>query len=366
MGGGAGAANGLLSLVEPRQMGGHMEGAEAAVELKRRRGRKWGLGCLVALLAGAAAAAVGYAHLQEVYQTERLCPPVSGVVVDRDTGLPVPGAFVSRQMMGTSKNLFSGLAGGSPAEPLLRFAQRTTGEQGRFSFPADKAVLVGGFWEHLLGPDTREGIRLVVYARDYLPARSEALGFGWTTEEWKGIDWSNGPNKWHVIGPVDFSATRQGNLETGYAYRIALIQAVTEAQWKRKCHETWLLNSLYIPKSISDEWLFSDLCSYLERWPKGEKAGEYIIQLDDLAMAGGGRICTGDVQAIANLTPAEVRSTLGRMERVLALMDSLPGPSVQKNPVQARNWPSDRNELRSCIENIKEALEKRGHTTNAR
>ena len=334
-----------------------MEGSADAGEVTTRRRRTWGLACLVALAVGAAAAIVGYEHLQRVYEAERRCPPVSGVVMDRDTGLPVPGAFVSRQMMGANQNPSSGLGGSSGPEPLLRFAERTTDEQGRFSFPADKTVLAGGFWEHLLGPDTREGIRLVVYARDYLPACSEALGFGWTKEEWKAIDWSKGPDTWRVVGPLDFSATRQGSLETSYAYRIALIKAVTQAQWEEKCHETWLLNSLYIPKSISDEWLFNDLTGYLERWPDGEKAGEYYKQAWETANLSPCNPYEQDDFARGAISKEQMRIYCDRAAKIINLAESFTKPPPGISEQWLREELADYRKQLSCGEAL---LQKRG------
>ena len=243
--------------------------------MKGRAGAGNGLGCWGRLVLVLLVLLVGEGALQILFQYQRRCPPVSGVVVDRDTGRPIAGAFVTRQMLGMSRNLLYYLGGSGGPTPLLPFAGVLTNPEGRFSFPADRTVMKvsesGDPFIYVYGPDIRQAIRLVVYSPEYIPVRSQEKGFDWKKEEWLSLDQEHTHDmrnpKWKVVGPTGFSVTRSGSLWTGYQYRIEMIKAVTEAQWEEKCHETWLLNSLYIPKSISDEWLLNDLTGYLERWP---------------------------------------------------------------------------------------------------
>lgn len=300
--------------------------------MKGRVGAGSGLGCWGRLVLVLLVLLVGEGALQILFQYQRRCPPVSGVVVDRDTGRPIAGAFVTRQMLGMSRNPLYYLGGSSGPTPLLPFAGVLTNPEGRFSFPADRTVMKvsesGDPFIYVYGPDIRQAIRLVVYSPEYIPVRSQEEGFDWKKEEWLSLDQEHTHDmrnpKWKVVGPTGFSVTRSGSLWTGYQYRIEMIKAVTEAQWEEKCHETWLLNSLYIPKSISDEWLFNDLTGYLERWPQGEKAAEYYSLVWETAALGGCSYLREEL-ASGELTKAHLRTLCDRAEKIITLGEGFRG-----------------------------------------
>ncbi|MGA9750651.1 MAG: carboxypeptidase-like regulatory domain-containing protein [Acidobacteriota bacterium] len=328
--------------------------------MKGRVGAGNGLGCWGRLVLVLLVLLVGEGALQLLFQYQRRCPPVSGVVVDRDTGRPIAGAFVTRQMLGMSRNFLYYLGGSSGPTPLLPFAGVLTDAGGRFSFPADRTVMKpsesGDPFIYVYGPDIRHGIQLVVYSPEYIPVRSQEEGFDWKKEEWLSLDQEHTHDmrnpKWKVVGPTGFSVTRSGNLWTGYQYRIEMIKAVTEAQWEEKWHETWLLNSLYIPKSISDQWLFNDLTGYLERWPQGEKAGEY---LECALSTGMGASCSylRSELATGSITIEQLRVYQQRNALLLELGKRVSPPA--RGGIRYRSYQSSLQSLEAtnkCIEEI--------------
>lgn len=283
--------------------------------------------------------------LQIVFQIQRRCPPISGVIVDRETGKPVPGAFVTRQMLGMSRNPLYYLGGSSGPTPLLPFASVLTNPEGRFAFPADRTVMKpsdsGDPFIYVYGPDIRQAIRLVVYSPEYIPVRSQEEGFDWKKEKWLSLDMEHTHDmrnpRWKVAGPTGFTVERTGSLWSGYQYRIEMTKAVTEAQWEEKCHETWLLNSLYIPKSISDEWLFNDLTGYLERWPQGEKAAEYYKQVWETANLSPCNPYERDDFARGEISREQLRMYCDRAAKIIALADTF----TQAPPGISEQWLSE-------------------------
>ncbi|MEW6758689.1 MAG: hypothetical protein AB1347_10750 [Acidobacteriota bacterium] len=81
-----------------------------------------------------------------------------------------------------------------------------------------------------------------------------------------------------------FHLERKGTFWLGYCYRIEMERAETQEQWEAKCAATLSLSGRYAPREIADEWVFQDLTRYLERWPQGEKAGEYFSSLLSTAL----------------------------------------------------------------------------------
>lgn len=306
--------------------------------------------------------------LQLLFQYQRRCPPVSGVVVDRDTGEPIGGAFVTRQMLGMSRNPVYYLGGSSGPTPLLPFASQETDRQGRFAFPADKTVMKpadsGDPFIYLYGPDIRQALRIIVYSADYVPVRSKEEGFDWKKEEWLSLDQEHTSDmrnpKWKVIGPTGFSVIRSGDFGAGYHYRIEMVKAVTEAQWEEKCHDTWLLNSLYVSKDISDEWLFNDLAGYLERWPEGEKAGEYYALIWETAALG---TCDYVREALARgeLTRARLRTRCERGERILSLTNRLRRPPEGMTEDSFEKGLEEHERGIYCAKELLDAKEFSGH-----
>lgn len=267
-------------------MGGPQEKIPATGGRTARKLGCWGkLGIIVLVLI------ILEGALQIVFQYQRRCPPVSGLIVDRDTGKPIAGALVTRNMLGRSRNPIYGLAGSSGPGALLPFTLARSDGQGEFSFPSAKTMMrplqSGDPFIYLYGPDVREGLEVIVYAPDYIPARSHEEGFAWEKEQWLTMDvqktkTSKDP-KWQIYGPTGFAVSRKGSLRKGYTYRIEMVKAVTEGQWEEKCNATVMLASKYMWGYIANQWLFNDLAGYLERWPEGEKAGEYLRKLIEMA-----------------------------------------------------------------------------------
>jgi hypothetical protein len=58
----------------------------------------------------------------------------------------------------------------------------------------------------------------------------------------------------------------------GFYYKILLKRPLTETQWRAKIDSV----NLGLDQDSEERRLFTDLTGYLERWPEGEKAGDYL------------------------------------------------------------------------------------------
>ena len=192
-------------------------------------------------------------------------PPVGGQIVDADTGKPVAGAEVCVYLQ------FSILMPVETADSQGgRVDLAKTDAQGRFFLRPRSGLL----W---LGDDPDNG-----------PYNSL---FGLYPGKWTNtvVLWVYSPalvtSELRDDHPRFFrasyheyyaTATRTRLPLLGYYYTIQIRQAKSEADWEGKCHNTINAAALGVPRSTGDRWLFNDLTGYLEKWPDGEKAGEYM------------------------------------------------------------------------------------------
>ncbi len=190
------------------------------------------------------------------------CPPVRGVVVDISTGKPIEGAIV--QKFGEGPVLF-------PSEHIEGLwidgakAQGLTSADGRFAFPAAavRPRLRNSNWLEALFPfEWLNTIRVRVWQKDHIGVDSDRHGMWWLQDN-----------------PADSKGyckvIRYRLPFFGYHYKIFLKRAVTEKEWVMKIGSV-NLGGIDAKEAAEQERLFHDLTGYLERWPQGEKAGEYF------------------------------------------------------------------------------------------
>lgn len=80
-----------------------------------------------------------------------------------------------------------------------------------------------------------------------------------------------------------------------------------------------------LPEKLAQEWLFTDLTGYLERWPEGEKAGEYYKLLWETAAF---RSCDFMRQDLASgqLSRDELKLYCQRGSRIISIAETLRSP----------------------------------------
>ena len=118
----------------------------------------------------------------------------------------------------------------------------------------------------LWGPMRHRSIGILVYAPDYVTLESQSDGFDWLEDP---IPTQMGASK-----IISARLTRKGSTKAGFDYSINLKRAVSEQEWIQKC--TWTINVSASREEPFQTWLFNDLTGYLEKWPEGEKAGDYM------------------------------------------------------------------------------------------
>ncbi len=293
-------------------------------------------GCLVKLL-------VALVLLQVLFQWQRRCPPVRGEVVEHGTGRPVAGAIVHREMMGYSRNFLQYIGGGSTS-PLLPWKPRTTDSAGAFRFPTAWTALAADPLMLLYGPPLRTGISILVYSPDHIPVVSYLDGFDPSVHEGRSRS------------GFAFHLERKGTFWLGYRYRIEMERAETQEQWEAKCAATLSLSGRYAPREIADEWVFQDLTRYLERWPQGEKAGEYGLFLIRMAFAEIGRFET----AREPISRENLEAAKERVRTILAIAETISSDQLAFNPAAKENWPSDLQIIRSSFNEMQSRISEKG------
>ena len=266
------------------------------------------------------------------YYRERRTPEVRGVVLDAESGKPVVGADVGVTVFGFPSNPLAGMA--SPPRWALTGEMLTTTSDGTFILPSrcPSPESSGVSWlSYLLwGPMQKRSIGILVYAPEDIPLISEADGFDWTTDPWVAAASAGSGSAVKV--------TRTGSLKAGFRYTLHVRRAVTRKDWESKCALTKQVASSH--GEPYQTWLFNDLTGYLERWPQGQKAGEYVVALADLAIAHGATLTEGG--RLATLPTGTLEQAIKEQKEILMMMDRTPLPALSYNPVKQSNWPGDR------------------------
>ena len=245
-------------------------------------------------------------------------PAIRGVVVDQTTGQAIPGAEIYTTAQGyvfPQEKAVLDMNGGSHA---------AVASGGMFSFSGGVGMRWGLFWPL----QYVNGAGLEVYAREYMPIEFSEVN-RITPGSWRPTTCEETFRKegdWEVFSSVYGTLKRRRLFLRGWTYRIEMIKAVSQEQWEKKCHETELLNSLYVPKEISDEWLFDDLTGYLERWPEGEKAGEHYKLLCETANLVPCNPYERDDFVKGRLTRARLQTYCARAAKIIALAEGFSKP----------------------------------------
>ena len=233
------------------------------------------------------------------------CPPVRGIVVDKDTGAPIAGAEVLKAAEGF---FFVPAVGG---RYFGATGQARTGSDGRFSF----AGTVGrpspnkASWFNVLWPfQWIDTIHVAVWDEQYIGADSGKQGLCWGSDIPRRTAGNSTVERFRL--PI-----------LGYWYKIKLSRPQTEADWQEKIGSV----SLYFDDETRNRRLFTDLTGYLERWPEGEKAGEYYRLVWETAALGS---CDYMREELANgeLTRAQLRTLCDRAAKIVSLAEILRSP----------------------------------------
>jgi len=269
------------------------------------------------------------------------CPPVRGVVVDIDTGKPIRGAIV--QKFGEGPFIF-------PSEKIEGLhvagadAQATTGANGRFSFPPAAVRPTPGKagWLGTLYPfQWFNTVKVRVWEKDYIGVNSYKKGLWWS----KSNPRDSGGYCKVVRYRIPF---------IGFFYRISLKKAVTEKEWVTKIGSV-NLSGLPLPQSkdVEQQRLFDDLTGYLERWPKGEKAGFYFQRLLETGLVESCGTLRGDWRE-RKITRQELLKYYKRNKRILSLVSKV---SMETEPIAAHSEERAIQAMRGWLPCAEELLE---------
>ena len=302
-------------------------------------------------------------------------PPIRGVVVDKETGRPVAGAEicggVGYTVLFPSETADKQRGGG---------AYCVADGQGRFYLPAMSGVMLWpertgtGGWIlpnplYLVLVKWATSIELIVHSQDYVTVDSKEEARWWKRETYRTAE---GDSRAAAGRPSPVSLGMERSYWTvkrfrlpvlGYWYRIELVRARTQADWEGKCRLTQLATQR-IDSLTADRWIFDDLTGYLERWPKGEKAGVYIVGLGDLGMALYPDYC--DPGAIRHHSRQDLEKALGMARGILRSMDGEPITAVTSDPITIQNWPAKREAVVQIISILEQEVSRRKGANDAK
>ncbi len=275
------------------------------------------------------------------------CPPVRGVVLDIETNRPIAGAIVQKSGVGPFV-FYSESPGG--ARTGGAHAQAVTDGEGRFSFAgafAHPAPRTHSWFDVLWPLQWLDTIGIKVWHRDYIGASSFAEGLWWKAR------------------PADHSQTyceiRRSRIPVlGFRYIILLRKAATEPEWRVKIGSV-NLGGIEGGQAVEQERLFDDLTGYLERWPRGEKAGEYLLILMD-------QIADGDSPANIDyglrggeLSKAAIPIILKRNRAILDLASRInPPQEPHRVVVTFANYEQRLEAIRQCTSYLETISSKGG------
>ncbi len=290
--------------------------------------------------------------LQILFLVQRRCPSISGVLVDRDTGKPIEGATATANVIGYSRDPLAALAANSGPFGMLPTVFTQTDREGRFSFPVRWAPFNRDEWysDLAFGPLKRVGLSILVYSRGYIPLHSHAEGFDWT-DNWKI---RSSTYKGYILTveahPEFGHVTRHGSLGRGFTYRIEMVRAVTEEQWRLKCDET--IRIAPCCKEPYATWLFNDLTAYLERWPQGERAGEYYKLVWETANLSPCNPYEQDDFARGEISSEQLKTYCDRAAQIIAFSERLNKPPAGLTEDYFRRTLEEEKRQLACGEDL--------------
>lgn len=275
------------------------------------------------------------------YYKARRTPAVSGKVVDIETGQPIAGADVMVVIHGFPSDPAAAVASSGV---FIAGGDLKTDSEGKFLFASQTPRIKDSgttlmsyiFW----GPEKQIGIEVNVFSKEHITAASKTEGLDWKEDPFfeSGYEGKNGDRFVRV--------SRKKQLKGEYQYLIETKKAVTEKEWQLKCHDTLL--SCHDPEQKGDEWLFNDLVGYLERFPDGEKAGEYLNKAISISLARYERKDSPSNEDRYNFS-TEAQYLLGLAEKV----------QEPKAPLGLKiGYEMDINELRRELSKAKQFMNK--------
>lgn len=242
----------------------------------------------------------------------RWCPAVSGIVVDAETGAPIAGAEIVRVGEGPFVISLESHVHYETPEALAK-----TDSHGLFSV---SPTLRGNLGVLSFVPyGWVNSIALNVYQTDYIPAEIHENVWGEYGNPsrykptWGG--WAEATTEKAVF-------MRRHRLFRGYEYRIQLTRPKNEQDWIVKCRHTIFMHDRYVSPEVSEQWLFDDLTVYLERWPGGEKAGDYYVEAWSTATLGTCDLMREELSR-GQITPAQLRIRCQRADKIILLSHRL-------------------------------------------
>jgi hypothetical protein len=271
------------------------------------------------------------------YFKARRTPAVSGRVVDIETGIPIAGADVSVQIFGFPADPMAAIA--SPPRWTLTRAYLKTDNKGEFFFPSEIPPLKNAgnsWWSYaVFGPDQQIGIGVYVFPKDHVTVASRTEGF----------DWNEDPL--YLLGPKDekgkllVNVLRRHNNQSAFEYTLKTKKAENEKEWEAKCASTLLHYQDVAHWESVDEpgetCLFNDLVGYLERYPNGEKAGEFLIKLCDIVIPLGRDFL--DNPKYYKTSKEQIKAWIYRKNKFLELNEKNPTAiKKEKYPTDYKNW----------------------------
>ena len=200
-------------------------------------------------------------------------PSVRGIVVDAETGKPIEGVEIIRQ--GQGGTIF-------PTEKVGAFVSDAN----------DAKTDCNGFFK--IRGTVRERSGLIVLAPaawideiilcanypDYICSKSPYARTlpGDVSGRRAYIETHEGWEKSKPSYGKGYYERRRCWLFGGYEFIVHLVKARSEEDWRKKCECVLGINEGCVKIDLTEKWLFDDIVGYLERFPEGEKAGEYLCK----------------------------------------------------------------------------------------
>lgn len=271
----------------------------------------------------------------------RWCPQVTGVVVDEESGAAIPGAEIVRVGEGPFLISFEATVHYMSWPRLVH-----TDANGRFSIPptvssqVDPYTLVPFGWVN--------SVALYVYTKDHIPGvMTGAVWPEYRSPEAPHVN-SDG---WEVARRGEATFKRRHRWFRGYEYRIELKRAVTEEDWIHKCDCTLGIHDLHLYSEIGEEWIFSDVITYLEQWPEGKKAKDFYGEAWKAISYESCRYLRADF-ASGQISRQTLQVRHYRSQRLLRLSEAFQGPSERGAESPYMRSVQDLREFMTCSEDI--------------
>jgi len=224
-------------------------------------------------------------------------PPVWGRVVEKETGKPIAGAEVYVQA--TCAIVGPHGLWGPRASGL---GSAVTHQSGFFFIPGGSSFVCTPWWTFETS--------LVARSQEWVTCAAVREG-----SSFKGQVQQSGPHirvQWMKIPII------------GHLCLMQMAGATSEDEWKEKCDSTTKVKD-WVPEDVAGRWLFDDLVGYLERWPEGEKAKDYYLQLWETANLVPCNPYEREDFGNGQLSREELNTYCQRAKKIIALAETFKG-----------------------------------------